>query len=359
MRFHVIGLPHTNTTKEYLSCAYTQKVINFCKMMYSLGHEVFLYGGKRNDAPCTEFIPCSKLNVAPEHYLNFPFDVTLPHWKDMNRAVIANLAIRTEEKDFICIIAGHCQKPIADAFPSLQVVEFGVGYSGVFANYRVFESYAWMHMLYGQLYGTHTADGKFYDVVIPNYFDVEDFQLQTDKEDYFLYLGRLIDRKGYKVAMDLCRYLGKRLIIAGNAPAGFQPSHGEYIGSVGLEKRKELLSKARAVLTPSLYVEPFCGVHVEAMLSGTPVITTDFGAFTETFEHGRQGFRCRTFKEFVHAATHLEWLNSPKAIRSYAISRYSLPMVAVQYEKYFTRLLDLHGAGWYAVEDTTKPFIHA
>ncbi len=58
MRFHVVNLPHTQTTKEFLPCAYTQKVRNFCRMMMSLGHEVFLYGSEENDAPCTEFITC-------------------------------------------------------------------------------------------------------------------------------------------------------------------------------------------------------------------------------------------------------------------------------------------------------------
>jgi hypothetical protein len=42
-------------------------------------------------------------------------------------------------------------KPIADGFYKYHIsVEFGVGYSGVFSNYKVFESYAWMHAVYAQ-----------------------------------------------------------------------------------------------------------------------------------------------------------------------------------------------------------------
>ena len=37
-------------------------------------------------------------------------------------------------------------------------------------------------------------------------------------------------------------------------------------------------------------------------MAGTPAITTDFGAFPETVEHGKTGFRCRTLNEFVQAA---------------------------------------------------------
>jgi hypothetical protein len=56
MRFHVVSLPHTQTTKEFVHCAYTTKVVRFCNMMTSLGHEVFLYSSDDNDAHVTEHI---------------------------------------------------------------------------------------------------------------------------------------------------------------------------------------------------------------------------------------------------------------------------------------------------------------
>ena len=58
MRFHVVSLPHTNTTKEFINCAYTEKVRRFCNMMKSLGHTVYLYGGTQNEAEVDELITC-------------------------------------------------------------------------------------------------------------------------------------------------------------------------------------------------------------------------------------------------------------------------------------------------------------
>ena len=58
MRFHVISLPHTQTTKEYVNCAYTEKVRRFCMMMKGLGHTVYLYASEDNEAPVDELITC-------------------------------------------------------------------------------------------------------------------------------------------------------------------------------------------------------------------------------------------------------------------------------------------------------------
>ena len=44
MRFHVVALPHTQTAMSHSACAFTMKILHFCQMMSSLGHEVYHYG---------------------------------------------------------------------------------------------------------------------------------------------------------------------------------------------------------------------------------------------------------------------------------------------------------------------------
>jgi glycosyltransferase involved in cell wall biosynthesis len=317
-------------------------------MMTNLGHEVYLYGGQYNSAPVTEHIECISETERLEslngnHYTTGSFDSSLPHWVKYNNKVISELSKRIQQKDFICLIGGYSQKIIADAFPNHMSVEFGIGYPGTFAKYRVFESYAWMHSIYAQHNLASAVDGKFFDTVIPGYLEPHMFPLQEQKENYYLFIGRLIERKGYRIAQEVCQALGKRLILAG---AGPQDGYGEFVGAVGPEERARLMGGAIAVFAPTIYIEPFGNIVPEAHFCGTPTITTDWGAFTETNINGVTGYRCRTLDEFCRAAEDVKKLNS-RTIYETAKNKYSLEAIAPQYDNYFRRLLTLWDKGWY------------
>jgi glycosyltransferase involved in cell wall biosynthesis len=365
MTFHVIGLPHTQCTKEFVSCAYTQKVLNFCKMMHSLGHDVYHYGGEGSTPECTEHISIITNeerekwwggNDTKKEFYAIEWTIDKPYWQRANRRAIEEIGKRIQKKDFICVIAGSCHKPVADAFPNHMTVEFGIGYEGTFSKYRVFESYAWMHHVYG-IQGTR--NGQNYDTVIPNYYDPMDFSISESKGDYYLFIGRLIARKGPHIAGEVCQRLGAKLKIAGQGVTDFKNGEYvksleikidckdiEYVGTVGVEERKKLMSEAKAVFVQTQYIGPFEGVHAEAMLSGTPVITTDWGVFSETVIDGFNGFRTRTLGEAIWATKESSKLN-PQAIREHAISKYSIDVVKYRYQDYFKQLLGLWGKGWY------------
>jgi 2-polyprenyl-3-methyl-5-hydroxy-6-metoxy-1,4-benzoquinol methylase len=352
VRFHVVALPHTNVSDEHVSCAFNQKTLKFCRMMMGLGHEVTLYSSEITDAEVTEHVVCISeaervACLEGRHYTEASFDATKPHWQQFNARVAHEMACqRLQDRDFICLIGGLANKAIADAFPGHMVVEYGIGYPGPFAPYQVFESYAWMHTTYGAQQGNANALGGFYHDVIPSYFEPKDFPV-SHPEDYYLYIGRLTDNKGWHIAQDVCQHRNARLIVAG--PGHFS-GYGEYVGEVGVKERGTLMAGAIATFVPTLYIEPFGSVHAESMMCGTPVITTDWGVFVETVENGKQGFRCRTFAEFCQAAEDVKALDR-KAIRKYARSKFSMDVVAQQYERYFSKLLTLWDDGFYTLPD--------
>jgi glycosyltransferase involved in cell wall biosynthesis len=341
------------------------KTRKFCRMMTRLGERVLLYGPDKIDTECAEHIVITTKNDRErwgfgEHFDtvhgSLSWDATSPHFAHANALAAAAIAERAEPTDLLCL-STSAQAPIADINPQLTVAEWGVGYEGVYERDRWFaayESYAWMHHVAG-LKGWRCP--RPFDRVIPNFFDPGDFHL-AGKSDYLLFIGRVIQNKGPHIACEIAKRAGRELVIAG--PGGTEPSEGrlvcgdtglvvqgpiQYVGEVGPRERAELMAEAAAVIVPTVYLEPFGGVAVEAMLSGTPVVASDWGAFSETVTP-EVGARFRTLAEAEVALEYALTL-SPTDIRENAIARFSLDTVGPRYLDWFDALDSLWRQGWY------------
>lgn len=364
LRFHLLGLAHLATNKKNSACAYTQKVVKLARMLKSFGHTIYFYGVEGSDVKSDEFIQVvtqdmlekvyGKYDSSKEFFKHNPRD---PVHQDFNHHAIKAILERRQDQDILLCPMGNYQQPISEAV-NLLTVESGIGYTGVFSAHRVFESYAWMHYIYGLL---KQDDGCWYDAVIPNYYDVNDFEFQPQKQDYLLYFGRIIWRKGVQVASDVAKATGNQLYIVGQGTLDnpeehlclSSEKHIKYFPAVGPEERSKLLGNAKAVLMPTFYLEPFGGVNVEAQLCGTPVITSDWGVFPETVLHGVTGYRCRVFEEFCWAVKNIHQIR-PDDCRQWAAKNYSLERVGRMYEEYFQRVAALFGKGWYEPNDERR-----
>lgn len=341
----------------------------------SLGHEVFFYGPEGSKVECTEFIQTHTLKDIRNDYgegdnrFEIGYDWTNTDFKhDFNltprklstlkyyQKCIEHINKIKRDDDFLLCTQGYYQKVIADAVGLSLTCEPGIGYRGsIPGRFRAFESSYIQNFTYGSEHPGESMNGSYYDRVIPNYFDPKDIEYSDTKDDYYLFIGRMIYRKGIVTAYLASKEAGVKLIIAGQGgivmPDGsltattdpdFSIPKGdwEYIGYVNYDQRKKLMAKAKAVFTPTIYLECFAGTHVEAMLSGTPVITTNFGVYPGTVYNGVNGYRCDTLQDFVDAIEKVKTLK-PFRIKKLA-EKYLMDNVKLEFQKWFDDLYQVY-----------------
>ena len=362
MRFHVLGVPHTVSSKQFNACAFTQKIVKFGKMMTERGHTVIHYGHEESDLICSEHVTVLTKSDFERCYGSNDWKSTFfkynaekdEAYKIFFANAITEIAKRKKPLDFLLPFWGANVRPVCDAHNDMIVVEPGIGYSGGhWARWKIWESYAIYHASCG-LESVGKCKQDNYSVVIPNYFDAEDFEYcdESEKEDYFLYLGRVYYGKGVGIAIEACIKANVKLIIAGQKEVGYNIPDNEnikFIGYADINKRKELMKKAKASFVASQYLEPFGGVQIENLLSGTPTITTDWGCFAENNIHGYTGYRCRTMGDYIEAIEECKKGSiKSKNCRTYG-ENFLFEKIAPRYEKYFQDVLDVYsGEGWYS-----------
>lgn len=171
------------------------------------------------------------------------------------------------------------------------------------------------------------------DQFVYNGVDPEEFEYREEKDDYFLFLSKASWKvKGLKTALELAKRTGIRMRVAGGRGISFSRKI-KYMGMVGGRRKAELLSGARALLFPIQWEEPFGLVAVEALMSGTPVITSNRGAMPEVVTDD-VGFRCDGIDEMERAIRSIESI-SPAACRARAQRLFTSEAMARGYlEKY-------------------------
>jgi glycosyltransferase involved in cell wall biosynthesis len=116
-----------------------------------------------------------------------------------------------------------------------------------------------------------------------------------------------------------------------------------------------------AVIMPTRYVEPFGGVTVEAELCGTPVLGSSYGSFTETIEHGKTGYQCRTLGDYLAGLEQIEnGVISREYVRQFAVENFDMYKLAHKYDAAFKQIHDIStDRGWYSRRSNIGPITRA
>ncbi len=250
-----------------------------------------------------------------------------------NARASSGIQQRKQPGDLIATIAGTAQLSVWQQHQELQFLEYSIGYRGVCAPYRIFQSHAWRHVSHGQ---TGCEYGRPGDDVIYHWFHEDEFPTRP-VEDYVLYVGRLTSVKGLTTVCQAAEAAKVKLFLIGDGDPSLI-TYGEHLGHMPPSERNRWMAGAQAVLCPTEYIEPSACVCTEAQLCGTPVLSTPWGGFTEYIEDKQTGYRCKSLEEFTSAIALSRDLDRDY-IRARARTLYGWQAGLNAYQSYFTRVM--------------------
>jgi glycosyltransferase involved in cell wall biosynthesis len=190
-----------------------------------------------------------------------------------------------------------------------------------------------------------------YGGVVYNGVDMPTYPFRKEKEDFLLFLGRTDPVKGALRAVETARVTGMPLVIAVKVANPVEerhwneevlprmPDNATVLGEITFEEKVDLLSRAKAVLFPIDWEEPFGLVMTEANACGTPVIATPRGSVPEVIADGETGFivPVESYPESATDALKRVTDIDPQACRARVERLFSKEAMVAGYEKVFER----------------------
>lgn len=192
-----------------------------------------------------------------------------------------------------------------------------------------------------------------YGGVVYNGIDMAFYTFNTQKEDFILFLGRAAPEKGWRRAIEAAKLAGEHLVSAVKIAHPTEqeeweknikpilPKDWTLLGEISQEEKVDLLRRAKAVLFPIDWPEPFGLVMTEAMACGTPVIATPRGSVPEVIVDGVTGWIVSVENYPQEAAEKLKHLDEidPQAGRERVQRLFSKEAMVAGYEGVFERVV--------------------
>lgn len=153
--------------------------------------------------------------------------------------------------------------------------------------------------------------------VVRNYVDFENFRVNNESKDYFVYFGRLSQEKGLEYLLEALKLApSAKLKIVGAGPEEEKLKNKasnllierrvEFMGYKKEEELWQVVKNSLAVVLPSVWYENAPLSILEAQAFAKPVLGSKIGGIPELIEHGREGllFKPADYREI---AAQLQW----------------------------------------------------
>lgn len=351
-KLHLIGIFHTIHSLEFSHCAFTGKALRFPKIVNPIA-DLIEYS---NEGSESEALVKNVMLTRSEYdaFEDKGFTIGTPLHTLFEKRLVEALKNNVKDEDIICHPFGKAHESILSIFPNNLHLETGIGYPEILSSsFKCFESYAWLHFHLGKENNNYPGN---YQYVVPLALDLEEWPVNLTpnvEKPYIAFLGRVCADKG----LDTIKAIAENgpdwlhIKICGRFYQDnkqWEHPRIEFVPQITGKDRAIFLGNAVCCLMPTRFVEPFGGSGVEAMACGTPLISIDYGAFSETIIEGVTGYRCHTLQDWL---TNIEKsrLLDRSVVANVTRQRYSIEVIREQYKRVFDNIIDLKTSklGWY------------
>ena len=188
-----------------------------------------------------------------------------------------------------------------------------------------------------------------YAATVYNGVDTDEFTFSGNHEEYLLYLGRIVPEKGVKEAVQVAEATNHRLLIIGPTYPAQQGYFDQYIkpylndkvlylGYIERDKLQPYYQKAKALLSPIQWEEPFGLTAIEAMACGTPVVAIARGSMPEIVKDGKTGYLVQSVGEMIEAIGKVNKLDR-RACREHVKMNFGLRRMIDNYERVYQQIV--------------------
>lgn len=260
---------------------------------------------------------------------------------------------RAERGEFDVLHFHHPESALSHAVRATNVPVLYTMHDPIYDWYReLFELYASKNQHFISISDNQRRDAPDlpYQATVYNGTDVDLFEFSNEAEDYLLFAGRITPQKGVKEAIQVAKDSDHRLLIIGPVADENRDYFEQYIkpelndqilylNRMDQDQLPKYYQKAKAVLTPVQWEEPFGLTTIEAMACGTPVISLRRGAASEIIKHGKTGFIVDSVGEMIEAVGKIDQIKR-RDCRDHVRRKFNLDRMVDGYESAYRALVE-------------------
>lgn len=319
----------------------TERVVHFLtEELVSRGHEVTLFasGDSETSADLHACVPRA-LRLGRQ-----PIDPTVPETLQLEA-----VCRQAHQFDIIHFHTGHLHFPLSSRLgvPHLTTQHGRLDLTDLPELYQVFAEIPLVSISDHQRTPLPRAN---WQATIHHGLPADRYALVPQADDYLVFVGRIAPEKRLDRAIAIATAVGLHLRVAAKIDRVdrdyFQTAirplmEGnplvEFVGEIDDLDKQEFIGRARALLFPIDWPEPFGLVMIEAMACGTPVIAWRNGSVPEVMHEGLTGFVVDSHEAAVAAAEQVGAIDRA-GVRALFEARYTAARMADDYERLYGSL---------------------